>query len=482
MPNYGQQRPGEMPSQHLLGAGPNLSEEVVLLVRSEPKPPDMPTRLYWRSRTYPEYTGYGWEAGLASITLFDPDEPATTIPDTPHQPFWQEVRVQNGANRILLVAGHILSADQTYKVAFRVPPYTNPPAKIDRGDIAHSEIRASIYRAESWLPNPSEDQLRTAGQAYPNWVTARYLGLPERLSTRVITLTQEIVAEAATPYDQAKAIESYLRTFPYTLDLAAPPINRELVDYFLFDLQKGYCDYYATAMAVMARSVGLPSRLVIGYASGVYDESINRTIVTAADAHSWVEIYFPEYGWIEFEPTGGRPELERPEGRPLPDISDILAAERRDWIKETWQGFSRYWWTALLAPILLWIAWTAFQNQRRHLLPPDAAGAALFQQLQQYGQRLDLPTHSGDTPYEFASLFIHRLNDWAPGSRWQQILRPAQQEVNLLTRLYVRASYSSRKLGPAERARAFKAWRRLHWRLRLLRFQQVTRRRGRPQT
>ena len=101
------------------------------------------------------------------------------------------------------------------------------------------------------------------------------------------------------------AIEAYLRTISYTLDVPAPPLDRDVADYFLFDLRRGYCDYFATAMVVLARSVGIPARLVTGYASGGYDVISAQFVVLEKDAHSWVEVYFPSYGWVEFEPTSG---------------------------------------------------------------------------------------------------------------------------------------------------------------------------------
>jgi hypothetical protein len=124
---------------------------------------------------------------------------------------------------------------------------------------------------------------------------------------RVMMLAREITAAATTPYDRARAIESYLRAFPYTLDLPAPPPQRDVADYFLFDLQKGYCDYYATAMVVMARAADLPARLGTGYAEGRYDINTARYTITEADAHSWVE--------VSSRRTAGR--AERPAARLL---------------------------------------------------------------------------------------------------------------------------------------------------------------------
>ena len=156
----------------------------------------------------------------------------------------------------------------------------------------------------------------------PDWVANRYLTLPDELPYRVRQLALDLTAVQPNPYDRALAIEGYLREFPYTLNLPAPPANRDVVDYFLFDLKKGYCDYYASAMVVLARAAGLPARLVVGYNSGLYDPQQANYKVTEADAHAWAEVYFPGYGWVEFEPTGGRPPIERPgEDRSARDYS-----------------------------------------------------------------------------------------------------------------------------------------------------------------
>ncbi|HNG20294.1 MAG TPA: transglutaminase-like domain-containing protein, partial [Candidatus Obscuribacter sp.] len=85
--------------------------------------------------------------------------------------------------------------------------------------------------------------------------------------------------------------------------ITAPPPDKDPLEYFLFEIKEGYCDYYASAMATMLRSVGIPARTASGYAEGTFDEESKVFFVTAADAHTWVEVYFPEYGWVEFEPT-----------------------------------------------------------------------------------------------------------------------------------------------------------------------------------
>ena len=130
-----------------------------------------------------------------------------------------------------------------------------------------------------------------------------------------------MTASATTPYAKAKAIESYLRTIPYNDAIPAPPASVDPLEYFLFDLHQGYCDYYATAMAMMLRSVGVPARAVSGYAEGIYDPEAGVYFITERDAHTWVEVFFPEYGWIEFEPTAGESQLDRPQSHDSPEMA-----------------------------------------------------------------------------------------------------------------------------------------------------------------
>ena len=138
-----------------------------------------------------------------------------------------------------------------------------------------------------------------------------YLQLPTDLPPELAAYAAEITAGAETPYDKALAIEATLRKLPYTLDVPAPPKGSGGCFRFLNDLGKGYCDYFASAMVVLARLSGVPARLAIGYASGNYDRQADQYTVTEMDAHSWVEVYFPGFGWIPFEPTPSRLVPER---------------------------------------------------------------------------------------------------------------------------------------------------------------------------
>jgi hypothetical protein len=153
--------------------------------------------------------------------------------------------------------------------------------------------------------------LRAAPTDYPPGVE-KYLQLPDSLPERVRTVSAEVTAGAQTPYDKAVAVETYLRNLTYQTNVTPPPPDRDWVDYTLFDQQAGYADSYATAMAVMLRTVGVPTRVVTGFAPGTFDENQGAYVVHESEAHAWVEVFFPRLGWINFEPSNLRALPFRP--------------------------------------------------------------------------------------------------------------------------------------------------------------------------
>ncbi|HWI65667.1 MAG TPA: transglutaminaseTgpA domain-containing protein [Symbiobacteriaceae bacterium] len=188
--------------------------------------------------------------------------------------------------------------------------------------------KGTSYEIFARVPRYSGDHLRRIGTIGVSDEYAPYLTNPEDLPDRVRQFTQTLTASAPTPYDKAAAIEGYLRSLAYDLDAEAPPEGRDFVDFFLFDLKRGYCVYSATAMAVMLREVGIPSRMVEGFAipTGLQyteDAGGRRTYtVLNAQAHAWVEAYFPTYGWVTFDPTprGDLPPIDR--SAPAPQEPD----------------------------------------------------------------------------------------------------------------------------------------------------------------
>ncbi|MCH8086564.1 MAG: transglutaminase domain-containing protein [Chloroflexi bacterium] len=206
-------------------------------------------------------------------------------------------------------------------VLSRLPP--NPPditALRPNNDLKPFDS----YDAISYVSLASEEALRLAGTDYPSWVTDRYLQLPADMPARVGGLGRGLARTADNPYDMAVAIRNWLRKIPfYSTDVERLPQNIDGVDYFLFETKRGYSSYFASAMTVMLRSAGIPARLVVGYSTGDWDEEQQAYVVPSSKAHPWPEAYFPEYGWIPFEPTPPKGVLPRGnyigvEGPPLP--------------------------------------------------------------------------------------------------------------------------------------------------------------------
>jgi hypothetical protein len=155
-----------------------------------------------------------------------------------------------------------------------------------------------------------------------------YLDLPNSVTPRTIALAQQIVdnAGAENPYDQTQAITNWLRTnIVYDQLIEGAPADVEPVDWLLFTARKGYCNYYATAEVVLLRSLGIPARLAVGMSQGTFDPETVTYHVQEKNAHAWPEVFFPNYGWVEFEPTASEPPLLRPE-RSVP-FSDLEALQ-----------------------------------------------------------------------------------------------------------------------------------------------------------
>lgn len=159
------------------------------------------------------------------------------------------------------------------------------------------------YAGISRLPPRDAGKLRAAATDYSIDITSTYLQLPAGLDRRIPELAREITKNAQTPFDKALRIETYLRTrFGYTLNLTGKP-GEDPLAHFLFETRAGHCEYFASAMAIMLRTLGIPSREVNGFLPGEYNDLGGDYIVRASDAHSWVEVYFPGNGWQVFDPT-----------------------------------------------------------------------------------------------------------------------------------------------------------------------------------
>ncbi len=187
------------------------------------------------------------------------------------------------------------------------------------------------YEATSDLAQPAAGELRASGGPYPLDVLLHYLKLPP-LDPRIPRLAEQITASADNNYDKALAIRTYLRShFGYTLHLPRTVPHDPLAN-FLFERKQGHCEYFASSMAVMLRALRIPSRVVNGFSGGEFNDLTSQYVVRASNAHSWVEAYFPGYGWVSFDPTpAGSAPAHRGWSRALLYV-DAMASFWREWV------------------------------------------------------------------------------------------------------------------------------------------------------
>lgn len=275
-----------------------LGNQVILQVNSS-------TPGLVRGTSYDTYTGTGWKATGRTAADVNGKELAAD----------QNATGYNARNVTILKVTVVDGFDTILTAG--TPLGTNIASTVEKnrnfdGDIEQLLSRRSFSANDTYNSFGTEstatfDQLQAAGTAYPDWVTQRYLQLPAELPQRVADEAKSVATGATTPYDQAKAIETYLRSFPSDLDVASPPAKRDTVDFFLFTLKRGYFDYQATAMAVMLRTLGIPSRIAVGYYLDPTTVQDTTYSVRRSDAYAWVEVFFPQYGWVNFNPTQDRP-------------------------------------------------------------------------------------------------------------------------------------------------------------------------------
>ena len=270
-------------------------------------------RLYWRARTYDVYAAGAWTSLETDLEPYFPDEGTFPLPAYSGR---QTVEVSVDPHVDALHLLYVPAQPSGINRSGVLTVVRTPAGLADVSSFAArtTVVRGEVYRARGAVAAPTADQLRSAGQEYPAWVQERFLQLPETLTPRTRQLAVEITRGLNNPYDQAVAVTRWLRTnIEYTLDSGEPPEGVEPIDWFLFDHGVGFCNWYASAEVLLLRSLGIPARVAAGFAQGTPDESGSAFLVRQRDAHAWPEVFFPDYGWVEFEPTSAQPPLDRVE-------------------------------------------------------------------------------------------------------------------------------------------------------------------------
>lgn len=345
--------------------GPFLQDDTLVFVASTNE------ESYWRGDSKDLYTGIGWEKGKREYeAILDP------------QKYEWKNELFKGFETKNVEASLEFKGPQQFATVFypgqlnKVSNYAPPNATVVYDKMSQQlEVRAgkikllqpsgsadgqavagpntlllklNEYRVQAEVPIVSEKAVIEAGTQYPEDIKQRYLQLPAQLPPRVKELALTVTKDAKTPYEKVRAIENYLRSsgkYKYeTKDVPVPQNGHDFVDHFLFDSMRGYCDHFSTSMAVMLRSIDIPTRWVKGFAPGqrIGEDSQGHEMmeVRNKDAHSWVEVYFPGHGWVPFEATSTfmspvrfKYDLQTVQPQvpiPLPDLGNSATPDRGD--------------------------------------------------------------------------------------------------------------------------------------------------------
>jgi transglutaminase-like putative cysteine protease len=436
------------PRSHYLGGGPDLTRDVALIIVTgetlqylpgarEPFAPHH----YWKAQTYDIYSSSGWltsptdERELASGEWLSDTLPQGNI-------LHQTVTVSRPGYGPVYYAGELAVVYQLFRVVSR----TN-------FDVLGVVVPGAEYELDSVFREADEAALRAAGTDYPDWIRRRYLQLPNVLPNRVHALARGLTATPPTPYDRAAAIQEYLRReMHYSLEIGSPPYDQDVVDYFLFDSKEGFCDYYATAMTVLARSAGIPARIVFGYATGTFDPGPGKYTVLESDAHAWPELYFPGIGWVEFEPTAVMPEIPRPAAADATNANPVLpqtedAKSSTGW---KWAVLLLKWGAVpvlftLLAIPLIALLWSLLAPVRFRTMAPARLMRSVYRGLQAHGIRQGIRLSPGITPFEFTN----RLAEENPA---------CAAPLGLMEEIYDRQLYSGKEISREDRKNVLRIW------------------------
>jgi len=449
-----------------LGGAVNLGSTPVLDVQS-------PEPHYWRAVTYDRYTGSGWlNTDKGDIALKSLEQIPGVGLYAMQQMLTYTVRLLEPGEDLLFVAGEPVVCDIPARVRSRVLSLPGGLLVTEVSSLRAQRPmrRAAAYQVTCLVSAAGAAQLRTAGTDYPASLTP-YLELPADLPERVRRLSSEVAGDARTPYEQAEAIQEYLRRMTYDQYITSPPAGHDVVDWFLFEARRGYCDYYATAMAVMCRCLGIPTRVAQGYTPGEYVPASRSYRVQQLNAHAWVEVYFPGYGWIEFEPTAGQPLLSRPEDTVLPLLSgqiDQTNSQRRqqedkfgpdeNLIEEVQITASRArgqpWYKRWAVPVLaglssILLLLLGWWNWNLRGLNP---AARVYAEMCRLGSLLGVPAPLYETPAEYGKTLALTVHE-------------EPQSVRRLVDLYVKQEFSLEGLEEPERAEVRARWRKLRWQM-----------------
>jgi transglutaminase-like putative cysteine protease len=421
-----------------------MKPKVVMRVRSQAEG-------FWRVLAFDRYTGKGWEVSR--------NDDVTTIKRSPwsYQIFLPPPPI-SGKTREVVQTYSIVSDLPNLIPALSYPReiyFPTPMIAVDKENGLRSPVGLSedlTYTVISDVPYRDRTLLGTATTDYPRNIAKYYLQIPPEIATKVRQRTEEILANynrervgksqksLDATYEKVLYLAQYLKqnySIPQNL-LEFPFLdeNEDLVEAFLFKHKGGYPDHFSTVLTVMLRSIGIPARLVAGFAPGEFNPFTGMYVVRNTDAYAMTEVYFPQYGWFTFDPIPNHPLIP-----PSIEETQTFSVLRQFWhwvagwlpspvtgffnnvfgAVFTWFGKAIAWffalftqgWVGILTGLILttttaflgWLGWMQWREwlYRRHLgkLPPMES---LYQQMLQWVEEKGLGKHPAQTPLEYAQV------------------------------------------------------------------------------
>lgn len=271
---------------------------------------------YWRVETQDFYTGKGWEISEnpKKISFKNKNDIVSWYEqNTKTETTEATITMQKSYPHLTYPAG-LVSVEASSDVSYSVDPFSEKIYTMNED----SSTTLHSYKVTYEIPEFSIENLKAVktneGQETNPYFMTKYTQLPESLPQRVKDLAVNLTNDKDNRYDKVLAIENYFTDNSFTYEstnVLFPAKSQDYVDQFLFDTKSGYCNNFSTSMIVLLRSAGIPARWVKGYTEGTLDNTLASAegadvyTITNDNAHSWVEVYFPGYGWIPFEPTKG---------------------------------------------------------------------------------------------------------------------------------------------------------------------------------
>ncbi|MBI3763181.1 MAG: transglutaminase domain-containing protein [Chloroflexi bacterium] len=415
-----------------LSGAVNLSERPIMDVRAEPGP-----HFYWRARVFDHYENGRWTTtDRARLDLKGNDRGLQLPRYAARKPVTVTFILYTPATSTLYGVPQPYAFSRDAQLELNVNAAGE--ADISAARARQVVVQGGSYTVLSSLSTADEAQLRSAGTAYPAEIRERYLQVPDSISARTRALAHDVAADQFNAYDTAIAIQNYLRThITYSRNIANPPAGQDPVDWVLFAYQKGYCNYYASAMTMMLRAVGIPARVSVGFAQGAFDLDTGLYRVVESDAHAWPEVFFPGYGWVEFEPTPSQPVIDRtvqvasngpasasnpsPGGPGVdPNQRDLIDRDRQRVREESLaRSRSTAWWggSILLGVVALAVGFGVWRRRRRGGRPgaaPATPAVLAYARLIRAASLVGVTLRPGWTPRERATAISEKLPSGRP--------------------------------------------------------------------